>query len=166
MKKDAIFSGCRKFRYSLLRDWGQDPDPWLLFIGLNPSTADERKDDPTLKRMMNFAASWGFNRIQVTNLFAYRATKPAEMLKAGDPVGPLNDMILMKAAKTSRLIVACWGPNGRHLNRDNEIIKRIPGLHYIKLTKAGFPGHSLYLPGKLKPIPWPAARVRFRFQKK
>ena len=163
MKRSAEFSGDRIYRYSLTRDWGSEDDPIVNFIGLNPSTADEKTDDHTIIRCIRFAESWGYKRLIMTNLFAFRAVSPKTMLAHGDPIGHLNDTALINTSKQARLIIACWGSHGAHLSRDKAIIRMIPGLHYLILTKKGFPVHPLYLPKTLKPVLWKEARVRYRF---
>ena len=98
MKTDTIFSECRRYRYALTRIW-DETGPYAMFICLNPSTADEIQDDPTVRRCINFAKSWGFAGVCMTNIFAYRATQPADMMAAADPVAPENDMWLKKLAE-------------------------------------------------------------------
>jgi hypothetical protein len=110
-----------------------------MIVGLNPSTADETADDPTIRRCVAFARDWGHGSLCMTNLFAYRATKPADMLAQDDPVGPENDDALRRLAGSA---------GGRH----NAVRAMMPRLHYLRLTKDG---HPLYLPAVLRPIPWP-----------
>ena len=86
MKKNAKFSACRKYRYALWRTWDESK-PYVMIIGLNPSTADENKNDPTITRCINFAKSWGYGGVCVTNLFAFRATVPSDMKTSNDPIG-------------------------------------------------------------------------------
>ena len=105
MKKDAVFSDCRNYRYALWRIW-DDAKPYAMFIGLNPSTADETEDDPTIRRCMNFAKDWGYGGLCMTNLFAYRATIPANMMSAADPVGAENNAWLANLAENAGVIVA------------------------------------------------------------
>ena len=98
INKSATFSNCRKYRYALSRSW-DEKKKIVLFIGLNPSTADEKKDDPTIRRCINYAQSWGFGGLQVANLFAYRATKPTKLRYVENPVGDDNDQQLIKLSK-------------------------------------------------------------------
>lgn len=123
-----------------------------MFIGLNPSTADEVKDDPTIRRCVAFAKDWGYNALCMTNLFAFRATDPAVMLAAPDPVGPDNDRHLVNLSRGAGVIVAAWGTNGAFLGRDREVQALLPGLHCLRKTKHGHPSHPLYLPGTLTPV--------------
>ena len=96
----AIFSSCRKYRYILWRRWAVDCNAnYAMFVGLNPSTADETDDDPTIRRCIRFAKSWGYSGLCMANLFAYRATDPKDMLVATGPVGVENDKYLLEYAK-------------------------------------------------------------------
>lgn len=155
MDNSATFSPCRKYRYTLWRTWdGLFASGFVMFIGLNPSTADETNDDPTIRRCIGYAKDWGYAALCMTNLFAFRATSPNDMKTVQDPVGPINDCVLKNTAKSAGVIIAAWGVHGAHLGRDEEIRKLIPQLHYLQLTKEGCPEHPLYLPKGLKPIAW------------
>ena len=143
INKSATFSNCRKYRYALSRSW-DDKKKIVLFIGLNPSTADEKKDDPTIRRCINYAQSWGFGGLQVANLFAYRATKPTKLRYVENPVGDDNDQQLIKLSKMADLTVAAWGNEGVLFNRDKQVIKLIPNLMCLKINKSGQPAHPLY----------------------
>lgn len=144
----------REYRYTLWRTWDQTR-PFVQFICLNPSTADETKDDPTLRRCIGYAKDWGYGAVCMTNLFAFRATKPAAMKQAADPVGPLNDQILTDIGRSAGIIVCGWGPNGTHKGRDREVVELMRGLnpHALVLTKDAHPGHPLMLEKSLKPFP-------------
>ena len=98
LKTGAIFSGCRTYRYTLWRSWDRDKGD-VMFIGLNPSTADETLNDPTVRRCINYAKSWGYGGIYMANMFAFRATDPKEMKQAKDPIGYRNDFWLMDMAQ-------------------------------------------------------------------
>ncbi|MCP4431209.1 MAG: DUF1643 domain-containing protein [Gammaproteobacteria bacterium] len=152
MKKSAKLSRCRQYRYALWRSW-DDTKPQVMFIGLNPSTADETNDDPTLIRCINFAKSWGYGSICTANLFAFRATQPQQMLSAADPVGKDNDRWLKRLSLDAALVVAAWGNDGVFQNRSVAVRKLIPHLHYLKLNRSGEPAHPLYLRKSLKPLP-------------
>ena len=143
INKSATFSNCRKYRYALSRSWDAKKKI-VLFIGLNPSTADEKKDDPTIRRCINYAQSWGFGGLQVANLFAYRATKPTKLRYVENPVGDDNDQQLIKLSKMADLTVAAWGNEGALINRDKQVIKLIPNLMCLKINKSGQPAHPLY----------------------
>lgn len=149
----ATFSPCRKYRYSLWRHW-IDGEGYAMFIGLNPSTADETNDDPTIRRCIAFAKSWGYSGLCMTNLFAYRSTDPDEMMAQTDPIGIDNNIILRTIAEKACVIVAAWGVHGAHRRRGEIVIQMFPNLHYLKLTKDGHPWHPLYLPKTLVPVKW------------
>ena len=151
LRTDAQFSECRNYRYALWREWDESK-PQAMIIGLNPSTADETKDDPTVKRCINFAISWGFGGVCVTNLFAYRATKPFEMKASDEPVGSENDAWIMKLAKEASIVVAAWGNHGSYLSRSEKIRRILKNLHCMKINKSGEPTHPLYLKADLKPV--------------
>ncbi len=153
MKSTALFSPCRTYRYDLWREW-IGGDGYAMFVGLNPSTAGESNDDPTIRRCIDFAKSWGFSALCMTNLFAFRATLPEAMKAASDPVGPGNDQRLLEAAQSAGLVIAAWGTNGAHLGRAAAVRRMLPSLHYLRLTKGGQPGHPLYLPKTLRPVAW------------
>lgn len=148
----AILSPCRLYRYSLTREWGGGKA--VLFVGLNPSTANETQDDPTIRRCIAFAREWGYSRLHMANLFAFRATEPRAMMNASDPIGPDNDMHLLALADNSALTVAAWGIHGKHVDRHIKVRMMLPRLHYLRLTKHGYPSHPLYLPKTLRPIEW------------
>ena len=138
MQKGAEFSPCRKYRYALWRIWDEQR-PYLLFICLNPSTADEVNDDPTLVRCTNYARSWEYGGVYMANLFAYRATKPTVLLNAKDPVGAENDKWLCKLANDAGLVVAAWGNLGTHLDRAQEVVCLLPDLYCLKINKSDVP---------------------------
>lgn len=152
MRMSAQISGCGSYRYSLTRDWG--PGGYVMFIGLNPSTADATMDDPTIRRCIGYAKDWGYQKLVMTNLFAYRSTDPTIMKQSNDPIGPDNDMYLIGLAQNSSLIVAAWGTNGSFNGRDISVRKMINNMHYLKMTKGGHPSHPLYLSKTLKPVKW------------
>ena len=139
------------YRYVLTRKWGDDDSNLVMFIGLNPSTADEHTDDPTIRRCTQFAKAWGYDGLIMTNLFALRATDPREMIMHADPVGEMNDVILRSASECASKIVAMWGNYGGHRNRGEQILKQFSNLHYLKMTQLNQPAHVLYLPNDLTP---------------
>lgn len=152
MERSATFSACRTYRYALWRRWGRGD--YVMFIGLNPSTADETNDDPTIRRCIGFARAWGYGALCMANLFAFRATQPADMKRAADPVGAENDHVLRQLADQAGVVVAAWGAHGTYKGRDQSVRLLVPDLHYLRLTKDGHPGHPLYLPADLKPQRW------------
>ena len=162
----AHFSPCRVWRYALWRVWDESL-PMVMWIGLNPSTADEAADDPTIRRCKGFAAAWGYGGIYMLNLFAFRATDPAEMKKASDPVGPENYAKIAQFHEVAGLTVAAWGVHGTFLDQDLCVsrLDRIgphaktkylgDDLWCLGLTKDGHPKHPLYVASN-------AERHRFR----
>lgn len=151
---DTVFSPCRRFRYTLWREW-IGGEGYAMFIGLNPSTADEIRDDPTIRRCIAYAKSWGFSGYCMTNLFAFRATDPYVMLRHESPVGEENDSWILRCAERASVIVAAWGTHGSWRGRDVEVRTLLRGrLSCLQLTKDGYPGHPLYLPKTLTPIAW------------
>ena len=149
---DAKLSGCRKYRYALWRTW-DDSKPYVMIVGLNPSTADEARDDPTLTKCIKFAKYWGYGGVCMANLFAFRATKPSDMMASSDPVGLENDSWLSELSKDAGIVVAAWGNDGSHLGRSSAIKAMLPNLHYIKMNNSGEPAHPLYLRSSLVPTP-------------
>lgn len=152
---ETTFSPCRHYRYTLWREWIGGKG-YAMFVGLNPSTADEARDDPTVRRCISYAKQWGYAALCMTNLFAYRATDPAVMLASASPVGPENDAHLIRCAELAGIVVAAWGCDGGHMDRAAKVCALLPDLHYLWLTKGGHPGHPLYLPSRLRPTLWPA----------
>lgn len=162
MTSGAIFSPCRTWRYKLWRSWDESL-PTVAFIGLNPSTADETANDPTIRRCIGFAKSWGYGTFVMLNLFGYRATDPRELYTTGSPelgltkdffVGPDNDShILTESAFASR-VVAAWGNHGALYGRAKWAIDNISKLHHLGLTHVGQPKHPLYLSKSLVPQPF------------
>ena len=148
---DAVFSKNRIYRYALWRVW-DNSKPKVLFIGLNPSTADEIQDDPTIRRCIRYSKDWGYGGYIMGNIFAYRSTDPKKLLDIDDPIGPKNDYWLKKLSKEASLTIGAWGNHGKILDRGNQINNMLETLHCLKITKEGFPSHPLYLSSKLKPI--------------
>ena len=144
--KSAEFSPCRDYRYSLWRWWDKSKG-YALFIGLNPSTADETNDDPTVRRCINFAKKWGYGGLCMANLFAVRSPYPWFIKCAHNPVGPENNKHLEKVAKDADVVIAAWGNDGSYMDRDDEVKKLFPNMMCLKKNKNGSPGHPLYLHG-------------------
>jgi hypothetical protein len=151
VNKNATFSDCRKYRYGLSRTWNGKKKT-ILFIGLNPSTADEKIDDPTIRRCINYAQNWGYGSLLMVNLFAYRATLPSELKNVKNPIGNDNDLHILELSKKADLTVAAWGNEGFLLNRDKVVKKLIPNLMCLKINKSGQPSHPLYQKKDLKLI--------------
>lgn len=104
----AAISDCGTYRYALTRAWQHDYTDTLVWLMLNPSTADGEQDDPTIRRCVGFADRWGYGRLVVVNLFAFRATDPDDLSGTDDPVGPKNDRWIEREAK-GRVVVCAWG---------------------------------------------------------
>lgn len=149
-----------QYRYWLARDWymdGETPNP-LVYVMLNPSTADATKDDPTITRCMRRAASLGFNGIRVVNLFALRSTDPAKLLDVADPVGPDNDRIVASVCRGQPMVIAAWGEEKAHVAQRASAVKAIlrglqVPLYALAMTKAGHPRHPLYVSYEAQPVP-------------
>jgi hypothetical protein len=148
--KPAVISTCGKFRYLLTREWGTGGEV-ATFVMLNPSTADAEKDDPTIRKCVAFSRLWGCGKLQVVNLFAFRATNPKDMMNAEDPVGPENSRYVKQAVGGAGGPVVCaWGVHGRHLDQDLAMLRWLAeaGVEPLALavTKGGHPKHPLYVP--------------------
>jgi hypothetical protein len=124
---------------------------YAMFIGLNPSTADEVRDDPTIRRCIGFAKQWGYGALCMTNIFAFRATDPKVMKAASDTVGPDNDKWLSRCAKDAEVVIAAWGVHGSYLARDEKVLKLIGNVMCLGLTRGSNPRHPLYLLKTAKP---------------
>ena len=147
--KNATFSSCRTYRYSLSRIWDKKKK-YVLFIGLNPSTANEESDDPTIRRCVNYAKNWGYGGFMMVNLFAYRTALPSKLKKVKYPVGQNNDKYIVTLSKKADITVAAWGNNGNLYSRDKQILNLVPNLKCLKVNKSGQPAHPLYLKKDLK----------------
>lgn len=160
----ATFSPCGTWRYSLTRDL----PPQLLdgqgysmtvctFVMLNPSTADAEQDDPTIRRCIRFARDWGFTRLKVVNLYAYRTPSPhamwEEQARGTDIVGPENDHALSLAFGGSDVIIAAWGA-GAGADRLAQVADTFSGWQFyaLGLTKDGHPRHPLYMRADVQPF--------------
>ncbi len=158
--RSAEISACGYYRYRLSRSWDSSL-PCLLFIMLNPSTADAIRDDPTIRRCMGFAHDLGFGSVLVGNLFAWRSSNPADLVQAADPAGPENQLHLEKMAAESTTILCGWG-NGPILRKlgDKDGRRYLPPallerpLQVLDLSRSGIPAHPLYLKGGKKYFAW------------
>lgn len=161
MRSDAVLSIDRRYRYTLTRAWGTER-PFIV-IGVNPSTADETKDDPTIRRCIQFAKDHGCGSLVMLNLFAYRATDVRVLLDVGEPVGDDNNNVLIhQCSAANALVVAAWGATekmGHRAGRAAEVAKMLRHhgvvLHALSVTKGGDPGHPLYLPTTSRAVVWP-----------
>lgn len=151
----AIFSEDRKYRYILWRSWKSSSRNFVLFIALNPSTADESADDPTIRRCKSFAMNLSADGFLIANLFAFRATRPIDLKQSKSPIGIDNDNWLVAANEFSQRTVVCWGNDGSHMDRAAAVLPRLINPEYLRMTKSGHPSHPLYLPGNLVPQVFP-----------
>ena len=153
----AIYSDCETYRYDLNRVWDAAKGS-VLFVMLNPSTADERRNDPTVERCERRARSMGYGSLWVVNIFAYRATDPRDMRRAEDPVGPGNDAAILEGLAWADRVICAWGTHGEHRGRGPEVaaLLRATGreLLHLGLSKAGHPKHPLYIGYKVQPQVW------------
>lgn len=149
MRKEAVLSNDRKFRYSLSRVW-DEAKGIVLFICLNPSTADEATDDPTVHKCVEFAKRWEYGGVVLGNLFALRATDPQDLYKSADPVGPENDKWLRKLIAGAEITVVAWGNDGSYMNRDTNVLRLLRAPRCLAINKTGEPRHPLYVSLKAK----------------
>ena len=147
----------RRYRYWLHRDLAADGKRGLVFVLLNPSTADAVEDDPTIRRCVGFGRRWGYRELTVVNLFALRATSPAVLCKHGAAaIGRYNDDALHWARREpgTRTVVAGWGNHGMHLERDLAVMDSLRPMMALRTTKLGCPKHPLYLPADAELLPY------------
>ncbi len=164
LEQKAVISECGKYRYLLMRRVGVG-DRTATFIMLNPSTADAVNDDPTIRRCIGLALRWGWGRLLVVNLFAIRATDPADMRKASDPVGPKNRDWVTRAVGRAAApcdnadrgpVVCAWGTHGSYMDQDRTVLGWIEGVcepMALGITRDGHPTHPLYVPYAAKLVP-------------
>ncbi len=143
MKCSATLSNCRSYRYSLSRVWDKSK-PFVLFIGLNPSTADENENDPTINRCIDYAKRWGYGGLKMANLFAFRATLPKDLKLAKNPIGNENNKYIKQLSNDAELVVVAWGNDGNYLNRYHEVLNLLKSPMCLKINKSGQPAHPLY----------------------
>ncbi len=159
----TVISECRRYRYTLERSWASVPR-YVLWLMLNPSTADGTKDDATIRRCTRYARDWGFTGILVGNLYAFRATQPSELFTAADPIGPSNDEALLELVTRSQLIVCAWGQRGPIPGRRWEVLRNLGACQYrevraLRINENGEPGHPLRLALGARPIIWDPCRA-------
>lgn len=156
---EAVYSPCEHYRYVLTRVW-EPSGRRALFVMLNPSTATEYQNDPTVERCERRARTLGFGAFRVTNIFAYRATDPKVMRAQRDPVGPQNDQAILDSVLewSPDAIVCAWGAHGLYLDRGQAVatLLRQTGrpLMHLGLTAAGQPKHPLYIAYDRQPEAW------------
>lgn len=157
----VVISQCGNYRYLLSRQWESAPK-YVLWLMLNPSTADATKDDATIRRCTGFSKHWGYGGLLVANLYALRTPYPGDLFNAAiDPVGPGTDAYIKYVAARASLIVCAWGQCGPDPGRRWDVLRLLrdvqgeaPRLHYLILNSTGEPGHPLRLKATLKPTVW------------
>ena len=151
MRGGAVIIG--NYRYLLWREWDSDSKT-VSFIMLNPSRADASLNDPTITRCINFANSWGYGRLEVVNLFAYRTSQPSLLKQVAEPIGKDNDSYILKTAHNSDQVILAWGNHGAWQKQDLyvlQLLKNHTHLYCFGVTKKGCPRHPLYLRSTSKP---------------
>jgi hypothetical protein len=155
--RGALFSKCRTYRYALWRVW-DERKRHAVFIMLNPSTADEVANDPTVERCQRRAISMGTGGVWVVNLFALRSTDPAALYSHPEPIGQDNDQAILIAAKAAGVVICAWGKHGNFMNRGQAVADKLKAAgittHYLELNKDGTPKHPLYVGYAKQPQPW------------
>lgn len=168
MKRTAQLSPCGAYRYRLGRAWIHPDTRPLVFVMLNPSTADADVDDATIRRCVRFAQEHAFGGIDVVNLFAYRATKPTDLRRAGYPVGPDNDQHIVEAVRGAGAVCLVWGANAGELERSQIVLPliRAQGVEpmCLRITRSGYPQHPLMLPASCRLMPFTADAVEEAMQ--
>lgn len=153
----AEYSDCERYRYSLTRVWDADGRR-ALFIMLNPSTATELQNDPTVERCERRARTLGFGAFRVLNIFAWRATDPRDMRAVADPVGAENDQTIRQSLAWADQVICAWGTHGAHRDRGRDVEALLRGagvdLFHLGLSKDGHPKHPLYIGYKVQPVRW------------
>ena len=168
MQYGAVITG--DYRYLLWREWNSSytldsrynegnlsnalSGKTVSFIMLNPSRADARINDPTITRCINFAKFWGYERLEVVNLFAYRTPYPSLLKQAAEPIGRDNDRYIIESAEKSDRVILAWGNNGTWQQQDSYVLKLLKNYHNLYslgITKRGCPCHPLYLCSTTKP---------------
>ncbi|MDO6730325.1 DUF1643 domain-containing protein [Marinovum sp. 2_MG-2023] len=158
-RSEAVYSDCGLYRYRLRRSWDVTAGQ-VAFVMLNPSTANEKVNDPTIARCERRARLLGYGGLDVVNLFAFRATDPKDLRAAPEPIGPENDQFLADAFAAADIVLAAWGVHGRLHDRDSAVLPLLNvasgKLFTLGLTRHGLPRHPLYVSYGQKPEPWQA----------
>lgn len=158
MATAALISDCGRYRHWLRREWsgpGWGHAGSVVFVMLNPSTADANVDDPTIRKCVGFAQRLGYGGIYVVNLCDYRATKPADLRAAVFPVSKECDHHIAEVAR-DRDVICAWGtwgaPYPHRVRAIREPLHRANSVRALKLTKQGHPQHPLYIPYDVRPV--------------
>ncbi len=150
----AVYSDDMLYRYTLTRAWGDGPK--ISYVMLNPSTATEVQNDPTVERCERRARAMGYGAFRVVNIFGFRATDPRDMRAALDPIGPENDAAILAAAHWADIVLCAWGTHGAHLRRGAVVAQMLSAfdLYHLGLTQGGDPKHPLYISYAQTPERW------------
>jgi hypothetical protein len=148
LENNAVISDCGKYRYLLRRTWDH-AKMHALFVMLNPSTADAKLDDPTIRSCVRLVSGLGYGSIEVVNIFGWRATDPNELPKQADPVGPMNESIVAAAILRCDVVICAWGGNAMAARKSDFLCGMIrrwkPPAYCFGTTKSGAPRHPLYV---------------------
>jgi len=155
----AVFSPDRIYRYALFRQWDEDrPRACQVVIGLNPSTADESINDPTIRKCIGRAKRNGFNQLVMLNIFALRSTDPKKLKQVADPIGPENDVWIREICNRVNTVIVAWGNDGEILKRGQAVSTMLftPGIdmYCLGTNKNGEPKHPLYLSYEVLLVPY------------
>ena len=154
---EAVYSACKRYRYSLTRSWNQDGRR-LLYIMLNPSTATELANDPTIERCERRARMLGYGGFRVCNLFALRETDPSRLKRAPSPEGPDNRAQILAAVDWADDVLCAWGVHGAHRGQGRSVLELLlvssKPLLALGVTGSGHPRHPLYVSYRSRPAPW------------
>jgi hypothetical protein len=157
VRKSALLSGDGRHRYVLGRHWDEGEGA-VNFVMYNPSTADHREDDPTIRRCVGYAMAWGYCDLYVTNLFAFRSRNPRDLwgLYTFEATGHANDTHVLHVARAAKLVICAWGSN-RTMGRDVAVLEMLgrEGIvpHCLRQNAKGRPMHPLYARADLTPRP-------------
>jgi hypothetical protein len=154
----ALFSPCRNYRYALFRMWYIN-DPLVMFIGLNPSTANEHDNDPTIRRVIRFAQDWGYGGVYMMNLFPLVSSNPDALLNyESNPLHVAaqveNNKWLEKAYDKCEKVIFAWGNFYQAQQRAKEVMQMFKNAEALAINKSGSPRHPLYVPGNVTPQPF------------
>jgi len=155
----CVFDSTRTYRYIWSYELGvypARPPRRLMFVGLNPSKADEYVLDNTVRKLIGWTRDWGFSALDVANAYAYRSTDPRNLKHVADPIGPENDRYIIEVAERASLHLVGWGRHATLLDRGRKVAAMLARFNPVCLhiNADGSPGHPLYLPNATKPVPY------------
>lgn len=149
-RSGAVLSSDGRYRYRLWREIGDGPMGTVVFVMLNPSTADAEKDDQTIRKCKEFARQWSFRRLEVVNLFAWRATNPKELPTVEEPIGSENDRTIEERCLAADWVICAWGSDKFGQRRARVVLESLRRLNIhlrcLRKSKDGHPWHPLYVP--------------------